>query len=117
MFPTNNFRLLCKFEARCERIVDQVDIRQSGTTKGLYPCTPVTDAIVQFDVTMTIGGPGSELPVQFLELWFMRDFGPVITRMGVDVDTRSEARLRGCFVNGQLYDRTNNFQGRFCYSD
>jgi hypothetical protein len=48
-----------------------------------------------------------ETPVQFLELWYLRDIGQVIRHQGLNPRTRTPARLRRCTVDGVVYEPQN----------
>jgi hypothetical protein len=109
MFPTNSFNLLCRFESRVERVVDQLTLRRGPTeTTGQYPITPSPEAVVQFRVTMYTGYGAVQSRAQFLELWYLRDIGQVFRRQGVNPETRSNARLARCFVDNTPYEQPNN---------
>lgn len=116
MFPTHSFRLLCKFEVRTERIVNQVTILRQGQTTGQYPVTPSPGAVVQFRITMSIYSGVQSTPVQYVELWYLRDIGLVVKRQGLNADSRSSARLARCQVNGVRYDPCGDPDCAFNYS-
>jgi len=108
MFPTRSFRLLCKFESRAERIVNQIEVKRQSETVGLYPITPAPGAVVEFRITMSIYREGQETLVQFLELWYLRDIGQVVRRQGLNPRTRTSARLKRCRVDGVVYEPQTN---------
>jgi hypothetical protein len=112
MFPTRSFRLLCSFEVRTERLLDQIELKIGTSTIGRYPRVPQPRSVVKFVVTMSLSGASGRWPVQFLELYYLRDIGEVIRTTGVNSLTRSNARLRSCTVNGVYHPPTD-----FAYSD
>lgn len=114
MFPTRTFRLLAKFTVRTERILDQIETKIGSTTSGLYPRVPAPASVVKFVVQMNVQIEANDIPVQYLELYYLRGIGRVVGEMGLDPQRRSDSRLRSCTVNGVYYPPDNSV---FYYHD
>lgn len=114
MFPTNTFSLLAKFEVRVERAVNSLSILRGGVgpdTVAVYSAVPGTNLgnILKLVIRMSLRSSvsGQDYPVQYIEMFVMRNFGEVVRRTGIGSITRSTAYLRTANVAGRPYPPTD----------